>query len=121
MRRFPTPLLAVALALAACTTWRPQTAPAPEVIAAHGNASVRIVRRDQSTIELRHPQVVGDSIVGEAGDPPRRVAVATADVERVDVRKVSAARTGGLSVGVLLVVAIVAVGAATAALLGGWQ
>jgi hypothetical protein len=121
MRSFSLLLIAAALPLSACTSWRPQTAPAPEVIAAHGEGSVRIVRRDQSTIELRHPQVVGDSIVGEAGDPPRRVAVATADVQRVDVRKVNAARTGGLSLGVLIVVTVVAAAAAVVAALGDWQ
>lgn len=121
MHRSPAPLLVFALSLSACTSWRPQTAPAPEVVAAHGEGAVRIVRHDQSVLVLRHPQVVGDSIVGEAGDPPRRVSVATADVQRVEVRKVSAARTGGLSVGVLILVTVVAVAAATAAVLGGWQ
>jgi hypothetical protein len=119
--RFSTlPLLLAALA-AGCTTWRPQTAPAPQVVAAQSDGSVRVLRRDQSTLVLRHPQVVGDSIVGDAGDPPRRVAVATADVQRLEVRRVSAVRTGGLGIGVLVAVTCVAVVAATVALLSAWN
>ncbi|HEX8906250.1 MAG TPA: hypothetical protein VF771_15480 [Longimicrobiaceae bacterium] len=121
MRRFFACSLAAALALSACTSWRPQTAPAPEVVAAHGNGSVRVLRRDMSTIELRNPQVLGDSIVGEAGDPPRRAAIAIADVQRIDVRRVSATRTGGLTLAVLVVASAVAVVAVLAAVLGGWE
>ena len=120
--RLSRPVLAlVAIAMSACTSWRPQTAPAPEVVSAQGSGTVRVIRHDQSTIVMRHPQVVGDSIVGEAGSPPRHVAVATADVERIDVRRVSASRTGGLTVGVLLVVGIVTVAAATLAVLTAWN
>jgi hypothetical protein len=120
--RLSRPALAlVAIAASACTSWRPQTAPAPEVVSAQGSGTIRVTRHDQSTIVLWHPQVVGDSIVGQAGSPPRHVAVATADVERIDVRRVSASRTGGLTVGVLLVVGIVTVAAATVAVLTAWN
>lgn len=113
--------LAALLALAACTSWRPQTAPAPQVVQANASGTVRVTRRDQSVLVLRHPQMVADSIVGDAGDPPRRTAVAMADVERIDAKKVSAARTGGLGIGVIVLGTIVLIGAATAALLGGWN
>ncbi len=121
MRFHAAPLLALALGMSACTSWRAQTAPAPEVVSAHGDGAVRLVRHDGSVVVLRHPQVAGDSIAGEMGDPPRRVAVATAEVQRVDVRRVNAARTGGLTLGLLVVVAVVATAAAFAALMSDWN
>lgn len=121
MRLSRTVLALVAIAASACSTWRPQTAPAPEVVSAQGSGTVRVLRRDQSSVLIWHPQVVGDSIVGMAGSPPRHVAVATADVERIDVRRVNATRTGGLTLGVLLAVGIVTVAAATLAVLTTWN
>jgi CubicO group peptidase (beta-lactamase class C family) len=119
--RFRAAPLALLFATAACTSWRPQTAPAPQVVTANANGTVRVTRHDQSVLVLRHPQVVGDSIVGDAGNPPRRAAIAMADVDRIDARKVSAAKTGGLSLGVIVVGTILLIGAATAAVLSGWN
>ena len=121
MRLATSPVLALLLATAACSTWRPQTAPAPQAIQANASGTVRVTRKDQSMLVLRHPSVVGDSIVGDAGDPPRRTSVALADVERVDARKVSATRTGGLGLGVIVVTLAVATVAALAAVLGSWN
>jgi hypothetical protein len=119
--RFRAVPFAALLATAACTSWRPQTAPAPQVVSGNANGTVRVIRRDQSVLVLHHPQVVGDSIVGDAGDPSRRAAVALADVERIDARKVSAARTGGLSLGIIVVGSVLLIGAATVALLSSWN
>jgi hypothetical protein len=119
--RFRAVPFAALLAAAACTSWHPQTAPAPQVVTANANGTVRVTRRDQSVLVLHHPQIVGDSIIGDAGDPGRRAAVAMADVARIDARKVSAARTGGLSLGVIVLGSIILIGAATAAVLGGWN
>lgn len=121
MRFFAAPLLALVLGMSACTSWRAQTAPAPEVVSAHADDAVRLRRHDGSVVVLTHPQVAGDSIVGELGDPPRRVAVATADVERVDVRGLNAARTGGLTLGIFAVVVAVAAAATLAAVLTDWH
>ena len=113
---------AIALSAGACHGWNAQTSPAPEVVAAqNGRGTVRVIRHDQSTMVLANPQVVGDSIVGTAGDPPQRTAVALADVQRVDTRRVNAWKTGGLVFGTLLVVSAVAVAAAVAAVLGDWS
>jgi hypothetical protein len=110
------------LSTAACHSWRAQTTPAPRVVEQmNGRGTVRIVRRDQSVMVLSSPQVVGDSIVGTTGDPPRRATVAVADVQRIDTRRVSATKTGGLAIGTIVLVSVVAVAAAVAALLGDWN
>jgi len=119
--RFRAAPFAALLAATACTSWRPQTAPAPQVVTANANGTVRVTRHDQSVLVLRHPQVVGDSIVGDAGDPARHAAVAMADVDRIDARKVSATRTGGLSLGIIVVGTVLLIGAATVALLSSWN
>ncbi len=112
----------LALPAGACHGWNAQTSPAPEVVAAqNGRGTVRVIRRDQSVLVLANPQVAGDSIVGTAGNPPVRTAVALADVQRVDTRSVNAWKTGGLVFGTLLVVSAVAVVAAVAAFLGDWS
>ena len=109
-------------AAAACQSWHPQTTPAPQVVEQmNGRGTVRVFRRDQSVMVLSQPQVVGDSIVGTTGDPPQRAAVAVADVQRIDTRRVSATKTGGLAVGTIVLVTAVAIAAAVAALLGDWN
>jgi hypothetical protein len=120
-RSFSVLLATLALSTGACHSWNPQTSPAPDVIAAQPGRTMRVIRRDHSTLVLANPQVVGDSLVGTAGNPPQRVAVATADVQRIDTRSMNAWKTGGLVMGTLLVVSAVAVAAAVAALLGGWS
>lgn len=113
---------ALALSAGACHSWNAQTSPAPDVVAArNGRGTLRVTRRDQSVIVLTNAQVVGDSIVGTAGSPPQRAAVAVSDVERVDTRSVNAWKTGGLVVGTLLVVSVVATAAAIASFLGDWN
>ena len=115
-------VLSLALLLGGCHSWRTQPGPAPEAVARlNGGGSIRVLRRDHSTVELRNPQVSGDSIVGMFGDPPVRVAIAAADVERIDARRVNAAKTGGLAIGTFLVVSIVAVAAVTVAVLASWN
>jgi hypothetical protein len=106
-------------AAAGCTSWHAQSSPAPEVVARmNGGGAVRVQRHDHSWVVLRGPRVEGDSIVGMAGSPPERTAVAVADVQRIDTRGVSATKTGGLAVGAILIL-IAAVGIAAAAALGG--
>jgi len=113
---------ALLLSTAACHSWRPQTTPAPQVVEQmNGRGTVRILRRDQSVMVLSEPRVEGDSIVGTVGTPPQRAAVAVADVQRIDTRRVSATRTGGLAVGTIVLVSVVAIAAAVAALLGDWN
>lgn len=108
------------LAAAGCTSWHAQGSPAPEVVTRmNGGGAVRVQRHDHSWIVLRGPRMAGDSIVGMAGSPPERTAIAVADVERLDARGVSATKTGGLAVGTILLL-IAALGIAAAATLGSF-
>jgi hypothetical protein len=104
----------------ACQTWqrRPVDGTVPAAVAR--DRPVRVLRTDASTLELAHPQVVGDSIVGETGTPPRRTAVALADVQRLDEPRVSAAGTGGLLLGGAALLFPVAGVATMVAVLGSW-
>jgi len=105
-------------AAAGCTSWHAQSSPAPEVVARmNGGGAVRLQRHDHSWLVLRGPRVEGDSIVGMAGSPPERTAVAVANVERIDARGMSATKTGGLAVATVLLLIAVA-GIATAVALG---
>ena len=111
------PAVLLSLAAGGCTSWHHQASPAPEVVARqHGRGSVRVLRRDGSVLILQTPSVVGDSIIGVGGDPPRRTGVALADVQRVDRRGFSPAKTGGLVVAYFAVVSLIAIGA----VLGAW-
>jgi len=116
------PMLCLPLLAGACHSWRPQTTPAPQVVQQmNGRGTVRILRRDGSVMVLSIPQVVGDSIIGTTGNPPQRATVAVADVQRIDTRRVSATRTGGLAIGTIVLVSAVAIAAAVAALLASWN
>ncbi|HYH82585.1 MAG TPA: hypothetical protein VEX86_22530 [Longimicrobium sp.] len=122
MRSIHVFLLALCMTAGACTSWRMQPGPAPEAVARlNGTGTVRVTRRDMSVIVMSNPQVVGDSIVGMAGDPPVRAAVASSDVQRIDARRVSATKTGGLAIGTVAIISVVAIAAAVAALLGDWN
>lgn len=95
-------MLVLVPAAGACHGWRPQATPVPRAIEQmHGRGTVRILRSDGSLVVLASPRVTGDSIVGTAGSPPRRTAVAVAGVERVEAREVSAGKTAGLVGGIL--------------------
>jgi len=121
MRRPALAAILFALSTAACHSWRPQATPTPQSIEQmNGRSTVRILRRDRSLLVLAGPRVAGDSIVGTAGTPPQRAAVAMADVERIETRKVSAGKTAGLVAGIYGVAALVVVLAAVAGAFGGF-
>lgn len=110
--------LTATIALAACTTWARQSAPPADVVASHPAALVRVTRTDHSVITIRGAQIVSDSVVGTTNDDARlRVAIPVADIETVETRAVSGARTAGLGAGIFLGVLAVAGIAATIALL----
>jgi hypothetical protein len=114
-------LVAAALvASAGCHSWQRRPLPADAPPAVSRGRPVRVVRADQSTLELARPAIVGDSLVGEAGTPPVRTAVALRDIRRLDERRVSAARTGGLVAGSAGIVFLLLIAAATAAALSAW-
>jgi hypothetical protein len=121
-RRGAIALAAASLLAAGCQSWHPRSGPVPETIAAqHSGGAVRITRRDNGVFEMRNPVIAGDSIVGLVGDPPRRHAIATADVARVESRRVSGVRTAGLAVGTAVAVLAVATAAAVVLVLAAWD
>jgi hypothetical protein len=106
MRKLSLSTLALCALAAGCTTtWEPQYGPVPQVAAANTGRTVHLVTRDGRTLELRNVQVLDDSIVGDTGSPPERVAIATANVQVVSVRKSerSTANTAIVVGGVVLV------------------
>lgn len=115
--RHHTPRLARTIAIAtfavgaACTTWRPMPVPAPGATSAEVAENARVILKDGTSMELHNVVVRGDSLVGmNASKPNERVAVAIANVDRLDVKKVSAGKTaglfGGLALGALILATI---------------
>lgn len=100
-------VLLVLLALsAACRTWRTEALPvrgAPDrAIGGH----VRATRADGIQVELNRVRVTGDTLRGEprrgeAGEHGSETAIPLDALRRLEVRRVSAARTVWLGVGVL--------------------
>ncbi len=108
--------------LSACATWQRRDLPVAGVATpAPPTGRLRVTRTDQSTLVLTHALVTHDSVVGDAGAPPARVAVALRDVYRLDERHVSPVRTGGLVLGGAVVGGVLLLGAAVAAVLAGWH
>lgn len=100
-----------AMALCLLTTgcvvkWEPQYGPVPQTAAANQGSTARLVMNDGTGMEIRNMRVEGDSIVGETGNPPQRVAVATENVRVISVRRQDAASPVNTGLKVLGVVAI---------------
>lgn len=103
---------------AACTTWSRQSEPPAQVVASHLGALVRVTRTDHSVVTVRDAHVVGDTLFGATNDDARlAVAMAIGDIESIDTRAVSGARTAGLGVGAVAAILAVAGIAAALALL----
>ena len=104
----------IALTTTACTSWHVQPGPAPSAIVAKSDShgAVRLILKSGSFADIYNPEIVGDSIIGMAGPVAAtrdRVAFATADVESVATKQVSAGRT---------ILALAAIGLAVAILVG---
>lgn len=114
LRRFR-PLLLL-LCVPGCQGWhrrdlpRPGTGPA----AASDVGRVRVTHADGRVLELRRAQLAGDSLVGEAGAPPGRVAVALSDVRRLEERRASRLVGVALFVGAIAGVAALVVSGGSA-------
>lgn len=108
------------LHLAGCTRWAPVSQPIPEVLEAHPRAGVRLTLDDGKRLELKHIRILSDSLVGvsligpsesgvlEPWDKPDTVAVALADIRRMEVEQGTGA-AAGIVAGVILLVVIAAV------------
>jgi hypothetical protein len=100
----------LALSLAACSTWRVDTRPAPEALAAEKPRTVRLFLKTGARVQLHDVSLVGDSVVGLTQSPVRpwpieRVAVATSDIAQVEFLK------SGVGTTIALIVIVIAAGA----------
>jgi len=109
-------LVAPVAVMLACTASRPaEVSPEPEPLAAylkeHHIRDLRVTADTGPATWLHDPQVIGDSLVGDAGrdNPPARRAILLSNVRKLEVSSMNAGRTIGLMVMV--------VGVATIALL----
>ena len=100
-------VLLAAFFTSGCFGWGTQPTPAPSSTQRLPDPA-RITRLDTSTLILRDAAVSGDSIVGQSGD--QRVAVALADVRKVEGQEVDFLKTAGTS----FVVSIVVIGVTAA-------
>ena len=110
-------VLLAALFTSGCFGWGTQPTPAPSSTQRLPDP-VRITRVDTSTLLLRDAAVSGDSIVGYAGDR-QRVAVALADVRKVEGQEVDFLKTAGTSFVVTLLIGVVTTAVVLASLLSG--
>jgi hypothetical protein len=104
--------LGLCLLTAACVTrWEPQYGPVPQTAAANQGSTARVVMNDGSGMEMRNMRVEGDSIVGETGAPPHRVAVAMDNVRVISVAREDTAspiNTGIKAIGAVAIALIAA-------------
>lgn len=114
------PLLCLAAYLSGCHSWNRHHFPASGAsTAVAGGGPVRLTLADGTTLVLSGARVIGDSVVGDVGTPPRRAAVALADVHNVQAvgeRRSRRGRPSALAVAATAAVATV-VASVTLALL----
>ncbi len=113
VRVFARTLLLAYLA-AACTVYKPSTAPVAETLATPV-PEARVTVRNRGVVELRDVRVIGDSLVGFVRGPSTRFAVETSAVDAVEVKSLSGPRTVLLTVGIAagVLVALIVAAAAT--------
>jgi hypothetical protein len=123
--RCPNPFRSVAavaivlLAVSSCRTWQEWTGP-PAAALADRPDRIRITNSEGRLLTIVSPVLEGDSLAGlplfgPMGVQAPRIAIATSDIQRIELRRISGARTafavgGGVT---LLLVAAAAVQAAS--------
>jgi len=98
--------------LTACMTWRPVPGTLDQQAGAEPISRGRLRLRSGAELSLRDVAVRGDSVIGYAGSPRERRALAVADVASVERRQLSVGRTVAVVVGAAVVTTIVAFGLA---------
>ena len=79
--------------------WKPaELGPTREFL----NGRTRIERTDGTTMIMRGPRLVGDSLVGTHEHTSARVALASAEVRRMEVQQIDRGRTAVVGVGLVL-------------------
>ena len=109
-------LLAAAMLVASCTTWRRQAGPAGTVVAQKAPDRIRLVLVNQQQVTVYGPAIDGDRLVGwtrPATTGTRDASYPLADIQSVELRVISKGRTAALVAGIgvttLLVIAAIAV------------
>jgi hypothetical protein len=111
LRRLEMAGLMLGSGISGCHSWRVESTPLPETLAARRPDRIQVRGADTAYVELRHPSLVGDSIIGEARADHARIAVALGDIQQVRIRRPDAVKTVGLVaaiVGVTFVAATIA-------------
>jgi hypothetical protein len=85
----------MALQLTGCSTWLPSTAGPRQLIQDERPAAVRVTKTDGEQVELRAPELRGDSVRG-GGRWPTRAGVAVSDIGTIEFRRSSPGRTAAL-------------------------
>lgn len=89
-----------ALLSTACASWQTQTAPVPQVVdksASKGEPTIRVELTSGTRYEIYAAKIEGDSVIGRNTPAvmaeTQRIAVATADIKRIERHSISAGRT----------------------------
>lgn len=102
----------------ACTTWRVDTRPLPEVVAERGFDRIRVTLHDSTSTVLREPALQADSLTGRASWGV--ITIPIASIAYVATRRVDAGGTSGVVVGTLLATAVVAAVVAAVGVSNTW-
>lgn len=116
-KRLTVTLLASAQLLAACTMWVPTTTPTPSFINEKHPSEVRLGLHDGSTVRVKWPIIVGDSLIRSdsasrqrsrnRGAPvPTGPSIAVRDVTTVESRQLSVVKTATLMIAIPLAAGI---------------
>jgi hypothetical protein len=110
--------LGLTLLSTACSSWHPQSQPAPEVLATNEGRAVRVLLQDGSSLQLTHARMLGDTLAGYSvsGGDTTQWRLAPDDIRGLEVRKSDSGTTAAavIGVGALLVgVGLIAVNSGT--------
>jgi hypothetical protein len=94
-----------------CTSWRTEHVSPVALLTSTPPSRLQVTRADKSRVELRRPQLVGDTIVDGRTRRGTRTRIALNDVEEVAVRKWDPLETTGLVLGVAVLGGIVTLAA----------
>ena len=89
-----------ALLTTACASWQTQNAPVPRVVeksASKGEPTVRVELASGTRYEIYAAKIEGDSVIGrntpQVLAQTQRIAVATADIKKIERHTISGGRT----------------------------
>jgi hypothetical protein len=96
----------LAISLAACTSWQVEPGPVPKALVESKPRAVRLSLKSGARVELYEAATSRDNVVGFTRHPSQRnaqrIAVATADVARVEYLKTHALRSA-IALGIAVV------------------